>query len=345
MTPFQKLASAALVAVLILIFVGAIVRVTGAGLGCPDWPKCWGQMIPPWKVEQVDLSQIDFTKFEKKAARLGRDPATVTPEQILESFNPRHVWTEFINRLFSLPVGLFSLATMVAAFGQPRQRRVVWWTSLISLLLVGANAVLGAMVVYSGLKPGVLTLHMALAMILIATLSFTAWRGRAEPWSLPLAAGEVGKVRGWVFLLLLLIVIEGIMGTRIREMTDEMAKSHDGEPREAWIEELETAGVYLAHRSFSWLIVGVTLVAWWLTRKATGGPIGRPAGVVIGLVGVQMVLGVVMAQIKVFAAVQVLHVGLAGVMLAGVVLWLLGTWRIREEALPSGALTDRAGGE
>jgi cytochrome c oxidase assembly protein subunit 15 len=346
MNRFQKLASAALVSVLILIFVGAIVRVTGAGLGCPDWPKCWGCLIPPWKVEQVDLSRIDFEKFQRKAERLGRDPATVTPEHILESFNPRHVWTEFVNRLFSLPVGLFSVATMVAAFAQPRRRRIVWWTSLASLILVAANAVLGAMVVYSGLKPGVLTLHMALAMLLIGLLAYTAWRGNDQPWSLPMESGSVGWVRGLVLLLLGLIVIEGIMGTQIREMTDEMAKSHDGEPREAWIGELEVTWVYLIHRSFSWVIVVVSLLAWQRTRLATGGVIGKPAAVFLVLVGVQMVLGLIMSQIKVDAVAQVLHVGLAGIMLAAVVLWLCGTWKIRElSPYESGALTDGVPGE
>ncbi|MEP4079189.1 COX15/CtaA family protein [Haloferula sp.] len=341
MTRFQKLASAALVSVLILIFVGAIVRVTGAGLGCPDWPKCWGCLIPPWKVEQVDLSRIDFEKFQRKAARLGRDPATVTPEHILESFNPRHVWTEFTNRLFSLPVGFFSLATMVAAFGQPRRRRVVWWTSLGSLILVAVNAVLGAMVVYSGLKPGVLTLHMALAMLLIGMLAYTVWRGTERPWSLGLKEGSVSRVRGAVLLLLGLIVAEGIMGTQIREMTDELAKAHDGEPRQAWIGELEESWVYLTHRSFSWAIVAVSLLAWWRTSLATGGKIGKPAKIVLWLVGVQMVLGLIMAQIQVFAVVQVLHVGLAGIMLAAVVLWLCATWKIDERSEgKSEALTD-----
>ncbi len=118
MNRFQKLATGALVSVLVLMFVGAIVRVTGAGMGCPDWPTCWGCIIPPTKVEQVDFSKLPIEKFQNKAKRMGRDPNSISVETLKQEFNPRHVWTEFVNRLTSLPVGFFSLATFIAAFWQ-----------------------------------------------------------------------------------------------------------------------------------------------------------------------------------------------------------------------------------
>lgn len=322
MNRFQKLAFAALVSVLVLLFAGAIVRVTGAGLGCPDWPTCWGCLIPPWKVEQVDLSKIDFEKFQKKAERLGRDPQTVTPESLLESFNARHVWTEFTNRLLALPVGLLSMVTLIAAFGRPPGQRIVVFTAFASVLLVLINAWMGAKVVYSGLKPGVLTTHMALAMLLVAVLAFTVWRGTDRPLRLPVEPAKRSALWWLVASLFVLVVIEGIMGTQIREMTDEMAKSHEGEPRSEWIGELEQTTVYLLHRSFSWVIFALTLVAFFLTRRATRGREGRAARLVLAMVVVQMLLGVIMAQVHIYAAVQVLHVGLAGILLAGVVFWL-----------------------
>ena len=324
MNRFQKLAFAALVSVLFLIFVGAVVRVTGAGLGCPDWPKCWGCLIPPWKVEQVDLSRIDFEKFQRKAERLGRDPSTVTPEHILESFNPRHVWTEFINRLCSLPVGFFALATLVASFGRPPGQRVVVATSLVALLLVLVNAVMGAMVVYSGLKPGVLTTHMALAMVLIALQSHTVWRGCDQPRLLPVPEPVRGRIRAWVGALLVLVIIEGIMGTQIREITDEMSKFHDGAPRSEWIGELEQTWVYVIHRSFSWLILVAACVGWWLTRKHSMTRPGTAATLSLAIVGVQMVLGLIMARVHIHPVSQVLHVGLAGILLSSCVFWYLG---------------------
>ena len=82
MERFQKVALAALVSLFLLIFMGAIVRVTGSGMGCPDWPTCWGCLIPPWNVEQVDFEKLDIEKFRAKAERAGRDPATITVESL-----------------------------------------------------------------------------------------------------------------------------------------------------------------------------------------------------------------------------------------------------------------------
>jgi hypothetical protein len=73
MTRFQMLATAALVSVLFLIFVGAIVRVTGSGMGCPDWPTCWGCLIPPTSADEVDFEKLPIEKFQRKAERMGRD--------------------------------------------------------------------------------------------------------------------------------------------------------------------------------------------------------------------------------------------------------------------------------
>lgn len=323
MNRFQKIAFASLLSVLLLIFVGAVVRVTGAGLGCPDWPTCWGCLVPPWKVEQVDLSKIDFERFQKKAERLGRDPETVTPEHILESFNPRHVWTEYINRLTSLPVGILAVATLVAAYGLPKDQARVKWTALLALVVILINAVMGARVVYSGIKPGILTAHMALAMFLIVIQVYTFWRGTESPSRLSFSPSSLARLRLWVGALLALVVVEGIMGTQIRELTDAMAKSHEGQLRSEWIEELEGTTVYLVHRSFSWLIVAATGWAWFLTRKADGGAMGRAERLTIGIVGIQMILGLIMSQYQVHEVAQVLHVGLAAILLAANVHWFL----------------------
>jgi cytochrome c oxidase assembly protein subunit 15 len=327
MTRFQKLASGALVSVLVLMFVGAIVRVTGAGMGCPDWPTCWGCLIPPTRVEQVDFSKLPIEKFQRKAERMGRDPATITEASLRQEFNPRHVWTEFLNRISSLPVGFFSLATFIAAFWQRERRPLVFWMAFVSLVVVLINAWMGARVVYSGLSPGVLTAHLALAMSLLGTLAYCAWRGTDTPWRVQMDAAALAKLRLAVTVLLVVILAEGILGSQVREMTDELTKLHGKAGRYSWASELEGSWKYLVHRSFSWGVFAVTLWAWVFTQRHRIGGAGRVEKVVLGLVLAQMLLGLVMSQVHIYSWVQVLHVGLAAILLTFAWLWRFGLSR------------------
>ena len=327
MTRFQKLATAALVSVLVLMFVGAIVRVTGAGMGCPDWPTCWGCLIPPTQVEQVDFAKLPIEKFQAKAERMGRDPAEITEESLRAEFNPRHVWTEFLNRLTSLPVGFLSLATFIAAFWQRPRRPMVFWMAFASLITVLVNAWLGARVVYSGLASSTITLHLALAMALLGMLAYCAWRGTDSPWRIEMDEVPLARTRRVVTVLLLIIVAEGILGSQVREMTDELAKAHANAARESWTRELEGSWVYLLHRSFSWVVLGAAAGAWILTKRFRKGGPGMVEKTATAIVLSQMVLGMVMAQIHIYSWVQVMHVGLSAILLTLVWLWRFGLSR------------------
>lgn len=329
MNRFQKLAAAALVSLLLLIFVGAIVRVTGAGMGCPDWPTCWGCLIPPTSVEQVDFDQLPIDVFKSKAARMGRDPSDITQQNLRAEFNPQHVWTEFINRLCTMPVGILSLATFIAAFAQRRARPWVFVMAFAGLLVVLINAWMGRNVVYSGLKPGVLTAHLALAMALTGILVFCAWGGCAKPWRIQMPVKPLARSRRLVTALLIFVVIEGILGAQVRELTDEMAKGHDHSPqaanRSSWIDQLESSGLYLVHRSGSWLIFFWASYCWWHSKRhTTGGRQHWSEHGIIAIVWMQMLLGVTMSQIHIYAWVQVLHVGFAAILLSLLWLWRFG---------------------
>jgi len=104
-----------------------------------------------------------------------------------------------------------------------------------------------------------------------------------------------------------------------------MARAHHHAPRAEWIGELEKTTIYLVHRSFSWAVLFASLWAFRIAKRH-GSP-GRVGRVVLGIVLAQMALGVIMSWIHLYAWVQVLHVGLASVLLAFVWLWLFGAWR------------------
>jgi len=323
-TSFQRIALVAYVCVEVLLFVGAVVRASGSGLGCPDWPFCYGCWVPPTSADKIDFTRLDLEKYRKKAAQHGRDPASITVETLKAEFDPVATWVEYVNRLTSLPVGLSVLWLFFASIGEWRRgRKRVFAAAGLSVLLVGVNAWLGARVVLSGLQPGIITLHMALAILLLCVLVYTAWRGCDKPWQV--AWKNTGDKRlvvmGWV--LFGLVIIEGVMGSQVRELTDELAKSHAGEARSSWIAELETSGVYLAHRSFSWLLVG--LAGWFLWRgRLVLGTFGWLEKGIVGIIALQMILGVVLAHVGILAVVQVLHVGLSSLLVSGLCLWLLG---------------------
>ena len=313
MTIYQKTALAALLATIFLIFVGAIVRVTGSGLGCPDWPTCWGELIPPTSLEQVDFDRLDISKFQK------RDPG-ITKETLSAEFNPVHVWIEFINRLVSLPVGLFTLATFLFSFQFLRKTPSVFIASFFALVLVLTNAVMGAIVVRSGLKPGVITLHMALAMTLLCVLVYAIYRGGDRRPQVNLNGS--GSIRTLLIVLFFACVGEGVMGSQVRELTDELALKFKNIPRNVWHETLEQKPIYLIHRSVSWVIFVLGAMTFFKTRKATGDLGQLCLKTVCSIILAQMTLGILMSHVSVHPIVQVLHIGLSSILVVAL-FWLL----------------------
>jgi len=227
-----------------------------------------------------------------------------------------------------MPLSLLTLATFIAAFGQRAKRSRMFWSAFGALVLLLANAWMGARIVHSGLKPGIITTHLALAMLMLGSLMYCAWAGTDRPWRAEISPLAAGRMRLALLVLFVVVVGEGIMGAQIREITDEMARAHHHAPRGAWIGELEKTTIYLVHRSFSWAVLFASLWAFRIAKRH-GSP-GRVGRVVLGIVLAQMALGVIMSWIHLYAWVQVLHVGLASVLLAFVWLWLFGAWRPAE---------------
>ena len=108
------------------------------------------------------------------------------------------------------------------------------------------------------------------------------------------------------------------MGSQIREVTDGLMREYGVESRSNWIDEISTSLVYLIHRSFSWSIL---IAALWLGHKA--GWRGMVPRTVLALVGALMVMGLVLSQSGIHAVVQVMHVGIAGILVSVVYYWWL----------------------
>ena len=124
---YQKVAILTVVATLFLILVGGLVRATGAGMGCPDWPKCFGQFIPPTHVSQLPadykqvyveqrleknakiVSFLNSLGFVDLASNIENDPNVGKEEE----FSAIKTWIEYINRLIGAIIGLLVLTTFI----------------------------------------------------------------------------------------------------------------------------------------------------------------------------------------------------------------------------------------
>ena len=300
-TGVQKLALLSIVLLIVLIFAGAVVRVTGSGLGCPDWPTCWGEFIPPTSIEQVDESYLEkkLPRFKKSAERFGRDPDEITVERLLEEYDPVQTWIEFTNRLLALPVLLANFLLMIACL----RSRIMPKLGVCAFALVIISALTGIVVVASGLRSGVVTIHMALAFLQLFVLTYLYWAGvRPGIFRTQIA----GPSRPQVMILLSCVMIEWAMGSQIREVTDRLMMEQGIASRGSWIDEVSESLIYLIHRSFSWSIL---ITALWLGYKSRWK--GKIPRLVLGLVFALMLMGLILSSSGIHAVVQVLHVGFA----------------------------------
>ena len=314
-TGVQKLALLSIVLLIVLIFAGAVVRVTGSGLGCPDWPTCWGELVPPTSIEQVDEAYLEkkLPRFKESAERFGRNPDEITVERLLEEYDPVQTWIEFTNRLLALPVLLANLLLMIACLRSGIMPKL----GVSAFALVIVSALTGIVVVASGLRSGVVTIHMALAFLQLFVLTYLYWGGVQTGC---LRTQIAGPSRPQVMILLSCVMIEWAMGSQIREVTDKLMMEQGIASRGSWIDEISESLIYLIHRSFSWSIL---IAALWLGYKSKWkGGIPR---LVLGLVFALMVMGLILSSSGIHAAVQVFHVGVAGALVAAVYYWWLAS--------------------
>ncbi|MGY8747910.1 MAG: COX15/CtaA family protein [Pirellulales bacterium] len=330
----NRLAWITLVCLIVLVIVGATVRVTGSGLGCPDWPTCWGCLIPPTHVDQIDVDKLDIEKFKRHAVKKGIDPDTITRDTVLDSFDPVHTWIEFGNRLTSLPLGLASLLLAFFSFTAKRHRRWIILLSWLGLIDVIGNAIMGALVVRSGLQPGIITLHMGLAFLLICMMVAVVFLSRPNEGPKPSREFDP-KIKTQLIIFSLLffafLFCEGLMGSQLREQTDEFAKVADGLSRNQWADKLNETWIYKVHRSFSWsLLITAGLIFYWVKKK-TQLQLREPK-LMLAMVVSMMLMGIILAHISVYQVIQVLHVGMTAILLAVTWHWIMHLYSLQTSA-------------
>jgi cytochrome c oxidase assembly protein subunit 15 len=280
LSSFQRLALCTTATTYFLILVGGLVRASGAGLGCPDWPRCFGSWIPP------------------------ASAADLPPQFDRSLFNPTLMWTEYLNRLLGVTVGFLILGTAVSALRHHRREPRILWTTVAALLLTGFQGWLGGRVVANELAAWIVTVHLIVALVIVQLLLYVTVRAlkRAD-----------GAPSLFLIALIAVTMIQIGLGTQVRGAIDGAIES--GVARAS---ALASVGLIdHLHRNLALIVFGgsVLLVMWVSTRFPGEKTLIRWSCIVVGLATLQLALGITMAYVSLAPAAQVAHLTVASLLL------------------------------
>lgn len=274
---YRKAVKVSLILVFMVIVAGAVVRMTGSGMGCPDWPKCFGYYIPPTEASQLEfkpdhsykkgqviivdeslkVATEDFTSFSTY------DPANweAYTRHDYAIFNPLHTWVEYINRLIGALSGFAVLIMAILSIKKYRYKKRITILSWLSVLMMGFQAWLGATVVYSVLAPVRITIHMVMALVIVAVLLYLLYISSEKE-------RNQYTTRSFKYLMILAVImtmLQVVMGTQVRQFVDEQIKSLGYGADTLWLAEPNLT--FYVHRSFSILVLLVNIILWWKNRN------------------------------------------------------------------------------
>jgi cytochrome c oxidase assembly protein subunit 15 len=278
---YRRVADWTLVALTLIVMTGAAVRLTGSGLGCPHWPKCYGSALPPLST---------------------------------------HALIEFGNRAISGLVGVLTVVTAVLAFTRKPFRRDLAKLAVVLPLGVLAQAVLGGFTVREHLAPGFVMAHFSLSMLILIVAVALSWRARFEPGARPLATDRlsVWSVRALTPLAALTIFAGtaataagphagGAPGQRIKRL------DFKGADTLTWVVH--------QHATIAAVLGVAVIAAWFLRRhRGASQDVLEPLTVLGVLIAAQGLVGSVQYELQLPADMVWVHVVLATVSWL-VVLW------------------------
>lgn len=262
---YRKMAMVSLFVVYLVITAGAVVRMTGSGMGCPDWPKCFGYYIPP--VERAELEWQPGREYKAGQVIILEESLWVANSDFTSSnvydgkhwskytrheyatFNVFHTWTEFINRLFGALAGLAVLITAFVSISYWSQDKLIVILSWIVVLAMGFQGWLGATVVYSVLEPVKITLHMIMALVIVAMLLYLIFKSKSKHRTIK----HHQLTKALILIALILSVVQIILGTQVRQFVDDKVGLVGEQVRNLWLAEPDIN--FYIHRSFSVLVL------------------------------------------------------------------------------------------
>jgi cytochrome c oxidase assembly protein subunit 15 len=333
---FKTFAYLTLVTTFLVILAGSIVRTTQSGMGCPDWPRCFGYYIPPTDPNQVifnpstaykkgmmiihnDTLWRALSSF-KSAEQFDKINWEKYPKHNYAKFEAYQTWIEYINRLLGALLGVFVVGLLLTSFGFWNVKRSLVFLSLGLLFLTGFQAWLGKLVVDGNLIPGSITIHMLAALLLLSLNLVILFL--ISPSSPTRSNIQLTKAVLLVLGAILFTVIQVLLGTQVREEIDVIAKAADFESRTSWISQL--SDVFIIHRSFSWVLLGLNAaLVFRLYKFGNSKRLKQFASVNAGILVLEFSVGSLLSLAGMPAFAQPIHLLMATFLFAAQVAILL----------------------
>ncbi|WP_395042825.1 heme A synthase [Flavobacterium sp.] len=314
---FTKSAKTSLVLVYLVIIAGALVRMTGSGMGCPDWPKCFGYYIPP--TQEKELLFAVGKEYNKGQVIIKDKTLLVAKKDFIASknfeiinwekytkhdyavFNPFHTWVEYINRLFGALAGIACFITFIISFWFWKENKKLLILAFLICVLMGFQAWLGKTVVDSVLNPFKITTHMLVALIIVAFQLILIYSAR----KIKKIMIYDNKFNLILIFALIFTIIQIILGTTVREYVDTISET--GLPKILWLQNPSVS--FYIHRSFS-IVVFLTIIYLYLRNRKLNLGFNKMNWVLILLI-LEIISGISMYYLDFPFGTQTIHIVIA----------------------------------
>jgi len=300
--------------ILLVILAGSIVRATQSGMGCPDWPRCFGYYIPPSEDSQVRYNPgqeyskgmmviLNDTLWRAESSfvapqEFDRVAWKKYPKHNYSDFVVHQTWIEYINRLLGALLGLFVLGMVITSFSYRKTQASLILLSLGLLFVTGFQAWLGKLVVDGNLIPQSISLHMIGAFVLIALSQMVLQR-----ISMKRNNETNSNLRTFAILATIAVLIQVLIGTQVREEIDIISKSLGFDMRAFWVDELSS--IFLMHRAFSLIVSALCGYVAYIAYKS---PLLKNLGILaFAFLGIEIIAGIVLGFFGMPIIVQPIH--------------------------------------
>lgn len=321
---FKSFSKITIVSIFLIIVAGSLVRMTGSGMGCPDWPKCFGYLIPPTSVDQLEWGkEKEFFEGQMiiydqqlwsansnfiSSEVYNKENWVLYTKHDYAVFNPFHTWMEYINRLIGAVSGLLTLMMFLMSFRYWNIKRKIVFLSGMTVFLMGFQAWLGATVVFSVLQPVQITIHMLMALVILALMVYLISE-------VPDLSSEKHiifdkRLNQFLKIAIVLSLIQITLGTQVRQLIDEIALSLNHMQRKLWIDLV--GSTFKVHRSFAISLVIINVALFFRNYKLNYRY--QLVNFISALVFLEVFSGIILTYFDMLALMQPIHLIVASLL-------------------------------